>query len=56
MENVALFYGNLGLICGIWHTYIVTFWYALRPFGMFCGHLVYIFPFWYVLSRKLWQP
>jgi hypothetical protein len=26
------------------------------PFVTFCDHLVYIFPFWYVVPRKIWQP
>jgi hypothetical protein len=29
---------------------------TLWPFGTFCGHLVYVFPFWYVVQRKIWQP
>jgi hypothetical protein len=31
----------------------------LQPFGIFCwsyGILVYIFTFWYVIWRKIWQP
>jgi hypothetical protein len=28
-------------------------WCNLCPFGIFCGHLVYIFPFWYVLPRNI---
>jgi hypothetical protein len=24
-------------------------WNILWPFGIFCGHLVYFFPFWYVI-------
>jgi hypothetical protein len=35
---------------------LTAIWYILWPFGTFCGHLVYIFPFWYVVPRKLWQP
>jgi hypothetical protein len=45
-------------------------WYILWPFGIFYvllfgifgGHMEYfmviwyIFPFWYVLPRKIWQP
>jgi hypothetical protein len=39
-------------------------WNILRPFdirtiwafGIFCGHLVYLSPFWYVVLRKIWQP
>jgi hypothetical protein len=36
--------------------------YILWPFGIFYCHLVdfvviwYIFPFWYVVPRKIWQP
>jgi hypothetical protein len=28
----------------------------IRPYGIFCGHLAYFSPFWYVVPRKLWQP
>jgi hypothetical protein len=34
----------------------------LRPFGIFygrlviSGNLVYFSPFWYIVSRKIWQP
>jgi hypothetical protein len=31
-------------------------WYILGAFGIFCGNLVYFFPFWYVVPRKIWQP
>jgi hypothetical protein len=31
-------------------------WCNLLIFGRFCGHFVYIFPFWYVVPRKIWQP
>jgi hypothetical protein len=24
-------------------------------FRFFCDHLVYVFPFWYVEPRKIWQ-
>jgi hypothetical protein len=27
-------------------------WYNLWQFGIVCGHLVYIFPFWYVWTKK----
>jgi hypothetical protein len=30
--------------------------YILGPFGVICGHLVYFFPFWYVVPRNIWQP
>jgi hypothetical protein len=36
------FYGLLLYFCDIW--YIVR------------GNLVYIFPFWYFVPRKIWQP
>jgi hypothetical protein len=28
----------------------------LRPFGTFCGHLVYFSAFRYFVPRKIWQP
>jgi hypothetical protein len=28
----------------------------LWSLGIFCGHLVYFSPFWYLLPRKIWQP
>jgi hypothetical protein len=42
----------------------MVIWYILWPFGIFCGHLVYVFCgqmvyyflFWYVEPRKIWQP
>jgi hypothetical protein len=34
----------------------MTIWYNIWPFGIVCGHLVYIFPFWYVWTKKIWQP
>jgi hypothetical protein len=30
--------------------------YILRPFGILSDYLVYFFPFWYVVARKIWQP
>jgi hypothetical protein len=43
--------------------YLVTILSILRPFGIFCGHLVYFMvvwyifsPFWYDAARKIWQP
>jgi hypothetical protein len=30
-------------------------WFILWPFGIFCGNLVYLFPFWYFAPRKIWQ-
>jgi hypothetical protein len=48
MENVGIFYGHL--------RHITTTLYILWPFGIFCVNLVYIFPFWYVATRKIWQP
>jgi hypothetical protein len=49
MEVVGLFYSHL---------------VYLRPFGIFCdhlvycmyGYLVYLSPFWYVVPLKIWQP
>jgi hypothetical protein len=36
--------------------YFKAIWYILWQFAVFCGHLVYFFPFWYVVQRKIWQP
>jgi hypothetical protein len=36
--------------------YGIAIWHILRPFGIFCGHLVYYFLFWYALPTKIWQP
>jgi hypothetical protein len=41
MEDVGLFYVQLV--------------YSSAKFGIFNGHLVYFFSFWYVASRKIWQ-
>jgi hypothetical protein len=38
----------LGILQAVWH--------ILWSFCRFCGHLLYIFPFWYVVTRKIWQP
>jgi hypothetical protein len=37
MEIVSILKGNLECL--------TTIWYVLRPFGIFCGHLVYFFAF-----------
>jgi hypothetical protein len=45
MEDVGIFYGHYGHL-----VYYVTLW-------QFYGYLCSIFfPFWYVVSRKIWQP
>jgi hypothetical protein len=43
--------------------YFVDSCYILWPVAEFCGHLLYlygylvcVFPFWYVVPRKIWQP
>jgi hypothetical protein len=36
--------------------YFMDIWSILRQFGIVYGHLVYFFPFWYFLPRKIWQP
>jgi hypothetical protein len=33
-----------------------VFCYILWTFGIVCGNLVYFFPFWYFVPRKIWQP
>jgi ABC-type spermidine/putrescine transport system permease subunit II len=48
IENLGIFYGLL--------VYFTAIGNILWPFGIFCGHLVYFFPFWYFVPRKIWQP
>jgi hypothetical protein len=48
MENLGIFYDHL-----VYFTAIVN---VLWPFGILCGHLVYLYPFWYFVLRKIWQP
>jgi hypothetical protein len=47
MKSICMFCGHLE-----YFTAFGIFW----PFGIFSGNLVYIFPFRYVLPRKIWQP
>jgi hypothetical protein len=48
LENVNIFYGNL--------EYFIDIWDILRPFGIFCVHLVHLFRFWYHVPGRIWQP
>jgi hypothetical protein len=48
MEKLGIIYGRFGTFKSIWC--------SLPPFGIFCGTLIYIFPIWYVRTRKIWQP
>jgi hypothetical protein len=40
--------------------YFTAFWYMLWPLVIFYfiinNYMVNCFPFWYVVSRKIWQP
>jgi hypothetical protein len=43
--------------------YFMVIWNILQSFGIFyekfgkcCGNLVYFPSFWYIVSRKIWQP
>jgi hypothetical protein len=44
--------------------YFMNIWSILQPFdtgilwtfGIFCGNLVLISPFWFIVPRKIWQP
>jgi hypothetical protein len=49
MEDVGIFYGRLVYIFYFHLVYFEAIWYILWLFGIF-------FPFWYVLTRKIWQP
>jgi hypothetical protein len=55
------------LFVAIWCIFVIcvhfmSIWYILCLFGIFYVYLVYfmsiwyIFPFWYVVSSKIWQP
>jgi hypothetical protein len=48
MKNLGTFYYHL--------VYFMAIGNMLWPFGIFCGHLVYLYPFWYFVPRKIWQP
>jgi hypothetical protein len=41
LTTVLVLFGGVGII---------------PPFGTFCSNFVYIFLFWYVTLRKIWQP
>jgi hypothetical protein len=54
MENVVMYI--LWLI-GIFY----AIWYIIWPLDTFCGNVVviwytYFSQFWYIVSRKIWQP
>jgi hypothetical protein len=46
----------------VWYAFCPFGMYQLWPFDMHYGLLLYfvviwyIFPFWYVVPRKIWQP
>jgi hypothetical protein len=44
MEDVDIFH--------VHRVYFTARWYILWPFRLIYGHLVYIFPFWYVVPKK----
>jgi hypothetical protein len=49
MEEVCKCYGHFDSFMAIW--------YILWPFNVyFYVCLVHLFPFWYVVKRKIWQP
>jgi hypothetical protein len=48
MENVGIFYGSLG--------YTTTILYIFWPFGILRVIWYILTPFWYIVSRKIWQP
>jgi hypothetical protein len=55
------FRGSLDLKC---LEFFMVIWYILRQLSklyshlvyIFCDHLKYFFPFWYVVLRRIWQP
>jgi hypothetical protein len=44
---------NVGIFLAIWCS-LRTFWYILRLFGIFCGHLVYFAVIWYTYFALIW--
>jgi hypothetical protein len=46
--NLGIFYDHL--------VYFAAIGNILWPFVIFCGHFVYIPPFWYFVPWKIWQP
>jgi hypothetical protein len=48
MEFVGIFYGDL--------VHLVVLYYILWTIGIVRGKLVYLFPLWYFVPRKIWQP
>jgi hypothetical protein len=50
--------GNFGYLLGmtIWYKYFVAICFKLCQFDIFCGHFFYPPPYWYIASRKIWQP
>jgi hypothetical protein len=48
MENVGIFYGYLENITAIW--------YILWPFGKLVIIWYFFSQFWFIVSKKIWQP
>jgi hypothetical protein len=48
MEDGGIFDGSLVDLTAVWY-----FW---GPFGKFYDHFGTFFPFWYFVTRKIWQP
>jgi hypothetical protein len=48
MEDIGIIYGHL--------VHLTVFCYILWTYDIVCGNLVYFFPFWYFVRRKIWQP
>jgi hypothetical protein len=49
MGDVDIVCGHLAYLTAIWYRYFVSIWYILWLFGL-------MLPFWYVVSRNIWQP
>jgi hypothetical protein len=57
MEDVGTFFGHLVYFTVVGHlVYFTVVCYILWTFGIAGGNLVYFFPFWYFVPRKIWQP
>jgi hypothetical protein len=60
-SNLGKFWSVLQCIKGVGKVYghseyLTLISYFLWWFGILCGYFGTLFPFWYVVQRKIWQP
>jgi hypothetical protein len=61
--QMAFFQTQNPNLCKFWRVlqwkmlvYFTASWSILWPFGIYFMVVWYIFPFWYVVPRKIWHP